>query len=206
MVRLGCVGSTNDVALALAARGAPAGTIVVAGSQRAGRGRRGRAWDSPGGGNLYCSVVLRPRRPQRDWPGLSPAVAAGVALAAAELGVRGLALKHPNDVIATGRKLAGVLLEARSGSGGACLVAGIGVNVARHPREVPGGLRTPATSLAAELGGAVDAAKVLGCVCAAVEESVALWEQGGGEAVLARLGARGIAATGAARRGRAEEG
>lgn len=196
MLHVARVGSTNDVALALEVRGAPEGTLVVADEQLSGRGRRGRSWHSPGGGNLYCSLVLRPGRPQREWPELSWVVAGAVALAVGRLGISKVTLKHPNDVLVGGRKVAGVLLEARSAPGRAGgLVAGIGVNVARRPTEPSGGLRRPATSLAEELGGDVDRGAFLAGVCEALERLYAAWGMDGAPAALADLAASGVGAS-----------
>jgi BirA family biotin operon repressor/biotin-[acetyl-CoA-carboxylase] ligase len=106
--------STSDRLKALARAGAPEWTAVLADRQTGGRGREGRTWASPIGG-LYLSVLLRPRFARA---GLLP-LAAGVAVAeaAGELGVRA-ELKWPNDVMASGRTLAGVLSEAASGPAG----------------------------------------------------------------------------------------
>lgn len=129
--------STNDEARLLALDGAPEGTVVRADRQFAGRGRGGRAWASPAGG-LWFSVVLRPAMPPERW-GLVP-LALGLGLADA-LRARGApaGVKWPNDVEVAGRKVAGVLAEARPGQGG-FLVAGIGLNanvrVANFPPEV----------------------------------------------------------------------
>ena len=136
------VGSTNDEALALGRAGAPHGAAVAARSQTAGRGRRGHAWASPPG-NLYLSVVLRPRLAPTRLAGLAGACGLGVLRIADEA-----LLKWPNDVYARGRKLAGVLVEAaRDDAGELFAVCGVGVNVARAPRGLD------AISLA-ELGGA----------------------------------------------------
>ena len=123
--RLGCfrlpptyfstVGSTNDAALALAERGDAEGAIVIASSQTAGRGRRGRAWHSPAGSGLYVSVVLAPAR-AREEPDRATALltlTAGVAIAEAIERVTGLApaIKWPNDLLVGRRKLAGILAE-----------------------------------------------------------------------------------------------
>lgn len=139
--------STSDRLKALARGGAPEWVVVAADEQKGGRGREGRTWVSPPGG-LYLSVLLRPRFPG---VGLLP-LAAGVAVAEAaeELGVR-TELKWPNDVLASGRKLAGILSEAASGGGGVeWVVLGIGVNVALDPAVLPPELRDAVTSLAAE--------------------------------------------------------
>ena len=118
--------STNDVARERARAGGPEWTVVLADRQTGGRGRQGRSWASPPGG-LYLSLVLRPRT---DAVALLP-LAAGVAVAevATEHGVRA-ELKWPNDVLVHGRKLAGILAEASSSTGGVeWVVLGIGMNV-----------------------------------------------------------------------------
>lgn len=122
-------GSTNDDVHALAAQGAPAGTAVAARRQTDGRGRRGHAWDSPEGG-LYLSVLVRPDVPMGCFTGL-PAVCSLAVLATLrrELGLERAMLKWPNDVTVDGGKLAGVLVEARSGEQGPYAVCGIGVNL-----------------------------------------------------------------------------
>ncbi|MCF7934860.1 MAG: biotin--[acetyl-CoA-carboxylase] ligase [Synergistales bacterium] len=113
----------------LADRGAPHGTIVVAGEQTEGRGRRGNRWCSPRRGGLYLTVVLR----QGDSGALMPLLnlAAGLAVRESlqeESGIS-LALKWPNDVLYNGRKLCGILSEARTaGSTVQYLLLGIGVN------------------------------------------------------------------------------
>ena len=150
----------------LGAAAAPAGTIVWAREQTAGRGRRGRPWASPPG-NLYCSVLLRPRPPRADWGQVSfvAAVALAEAVARAAPGVSPR-LKWPNDVLVAGRKLAGILLEAD----GDALVAGIGVNVASHPDG--------ATSLARE-GATADVAALLTEVATALLDWLERWEAAG---------------------------
>jgi BirA family biotin operon repressor/biotin-[acetyl-CoA-carboxylase] ligase len=152
------VASTNDLALALAGAGAPGGTSVLAGAQRAGRGRRGREWYSPPGAGLYLSVIVRP---QSGRPGLSlVTLAAGVALARAVRAATGLdcELKWPNDLV-TGRpwrKLAGVLCEASGVAGESvdAVVVGVGVNLL--PAAYPPEFAPRATSLELELSKPVD--------------------------------------------------
>jgi BirA family biotin operon repressor/biotin-[acetyl-CoA-carboxylase] ligase len=158
--------STSDRLKALARGGAPEWTTVLADEQTGGRGREGRTWVSPPGG-LYLSVLLRPRFAR---VGLLP-LAAGVAVAEAadEVGVR-TELKWPNDVLASGGKLAGILSEAASGPAGIeWVVLGIGVNVAVDAGGLPPGIREPVTSLAAEGAGEVTvpgvAASVLARLC-----------------------------------------
>lgn len=136
--------STQEVAHRLAGEGAPHGTAVAAREQTAGRGSRGRAWHSPIGG-LWMSVICRPSAPAPPTCfSLRAGLAAARAIEAAFPGVPPLQLKWPNDVMLAGRKLAGVLCEARwQGEALAWIVTGIGVNVAnRVPDEVAGAAAT----------------------------------------------------------------
>lgn len=139
--------STNDEAKALAAAGAAAGTLVWARTQTAGRGRRGRAWTSPPG-NLYISLILRPAAPIATAAQLGFIAALAVADACRDYAPEAaITFKWPNDVLLTGRKLAGILLESQGEAAGnlAWLVLGIGVNLAVYPVAV----EYPATALSA---------------------------------------------------------
>lgn len=121
--------STNDEAGRLARAGARHGTVVIADSQRAGRGRDGRAWQSPPGMGLYMSAVLRPPLPLPDVPPMTLAIGIGLCDAARATGAPAT-LKWPNDLLVDGRKLAGVLVEAQSqGPRLEAVVIGIGVNI-----------------------------------------------------------------------------
>jgi BirA family biotin operon repressor/biotin-[acetyl-CoA-carboxylase] ligase len=130
------IGSTNARARELAGAGAPHGTVVTADAQTAGRGRQGRTWTAAAGRALLCSVVVR------DPPPLLP-LAAGVAVA--EVVGPEAQIKWPNDVLVGGRKVAGILVEARPQEGWA--VAGIGLNVALRMEDFPAELRSTAGSL-----------------------------------------------------------
>lgn len=138
-------GSTNADALEAAANGEPEGLVIVADHQTAGRGRLGRTWVAPPGCSLLMSVVLRPP----NEAGHLPVCAVGCAAAAASARVAGAAvgLKWPNDLVAGGRKLGGILAEASASSGNVtALVVGLGLNV-RLPAELPSELRETATAL-----------------------------------------------------------
>lgn len=135
--------STNDRARGLAAAGAPHGTLVTAASQTAGRGRQGRTWSAPAGRALLMSLVLRD--PQRLLP-LAAAVAVAEAAGRTASDAAGqVTIKWPNDVLLDGRKLAGILAEARPQDGWAVL--GIGVNVAVSLADLPSELRETAATL-----------------------------------------------------------
>ena len=139
--------STSDVARGLAANGAADGAVVIARTQNRGRGRRGRTWLSTPGEGAYLSVALRPELPAGDVGWL--AILGGVAVVCAleKLGLKKLKLKWPNDVLAGGRKIAGVLVEPRlSAEAIEFAVLGIGVNVAQTAEAWPGDLKEKATS------------------------------------------------------------
>lgn len=149
LVALDAVGSTNEEAKHLARAGAEDGTLVWARSQAKGRGRGGRDWASPPG-NLYLSLVLRPDCPPARAPELSfvAALALGATIGSLLPPLVELRYKWPNDVLVSGRKIGGILLEAESTGGSRIewLVLGVGLNVATFPAEA----RLPATSLRAE--------------------------------------------------------
>ena len=130
----GTTGSTNDDAKVLARAGDPGGVAVLASRQTAGRGRFDREWESPRGG-VYVSMLLRPPLMPSALGGvpLVAGVATIEALRSLDTGLSGaLVLKWPNDVLADGRKLAGILVEsAVSGDRLDWLVIGVGVNVQR---------------------------------------------------------------------------
>ena len=127
-------GSTNDDAKRLARAGAVEGTLVMAGHQAGGRGRFGRAWESPEGG-VYASAVLRPVLAPTELGPISLVIAVGAARGLAALGCT-VGLKWPNDVLLDGRKLAGILVEtAAEADRVEWVVAGVGLNVAQAPNE-----------------------------------------------------------------------
>ena len=139
------IDSTNEEARRLAQAGERGPLWIVAGEQTAGRGRRGRSWVSPRG-NLSATLLIDPGRPAGECAQLSfvAALATSDAVSALAPG-SGIKVKWPNDVLAEGRKIAGILLESAS-SGGAApgwLVIGIGVNLSAHPPDT----EFPATSL-----------------------------------------------------------
>ena len=113
VVRLDTVDSTQSVAFALAERGAADRTVVVADQQLAGRGRRGRTWSAPTGTSLLASIIVRPRLPQALLSTLSLTAAVAAAEALRRVTHVDARLKWPNDVLVSGRKIAGILLESR---------------------------------------------------------------------------------------------
>lgn len=141
LLRLDDVDSTNMEARRRAEAGEVGPLWITATRQTAGYGRRGRSWDS-GDGNLAATLLLRPDAPPAAAAQLSFAAALAVADLAAHFAPQAaIRVKWPNDVLVSGRKLSGILLEAGQG----WLAIGIGINLAAHPTET----EFPATSLAA---------------------------------------------------------
>jgi BirA family transcriptional regulator, biotin operon repressor / biotin---[acetyl-CoA-carboxylase] ligase len=141
-----CLGSTMDEAHALAEQGAPHGTAVAAKEQTAGRGRRGSAWQSPPGG-LWLSVICRPVQ-SNGMEHLSLRIGLAVAESLERLfpQLPRLTVKWPNDLLLDGRKVAGILCEARwEGERPIWVVAALGMNVIN---PIPEFLAGQATSLA----------------------------------------------------------
>lgn len=168
--------STQDAASGLAAEGAPEGTVVVARTQTAGRGRSGRPWASPPGG-LYMSVVLRPGQVPR--PQL-------ISLVGALAVVRGIkassgidsVMRWPNDVLVRGRKVAGVVVEASySAQVLSSAILGVGLNC-NAPLPTPDVQSGKATSLMSELHRPVDEAMVRQSVLEALATTYTAWLEG----------------------------
>ena len=161
-------GSTNDEVRALARAGAGEGLWVRADRQTGGRGRHGRSWDSPSA-NLYASTLVRLRPDDPAAPSL--ALVAGVALhETLSAFAPGLILKWPNDVMASGAKLAGILLERE----GDAVVIGLGANLAHAPQGLP----RPTASIADLTGSAPDPATVVEMLAEAFARRLALWRAG----------------------------
>jgi BirA family transcriptional regulator, biotin operon repressor / biotin---[acetyl-CoA-carboxylase] ligase len=166
--------STNDDARAALSAGAKPGHVVVADSQTAGRGSRGRSWVSPAGTDLYLSIIDSVQVAPAELPPLTLAVGLGVADAVDEL-LAGAApaaqVKWPNDVLIAGKKCAGILIEASTGlPGGDALVIGIGLNVNRA--AFPSELADSATSLALSAGRELDRSRALHVLLTHVEQRV----------------------------------
>lgn len=186
------IGSTNSEALAAAAAGDPGGIWFAALHQTAGRGRRGRAWESTPG-NLAASLLIIPDAEPNALATLG--FVAGVAMqnafarilpqGAVRIGIDGadamngpgrVALKWPNDVLADGAKVSGILLEmGKSPDGRHAIVIGIGVNVIAAPKGLP----YPATSLR-ELGYERSAENVFEALSDAWVDAFSLWNEGNG--------------------------
>ena len=153
--RFADVTSTNDRALEMARAGAPSATVVIADRQTTGRGRQGRGWYSPSGCNLYASIIHRSRLRPSELGGLTLDVATAMATALEDhCGLRPQ-LKWPNDLLVSGRKIAGILTELHpdlEGAAGPVVVVGLGLNVNLQEEDLPSELQGIATSVVMESG------------------------------------------------------
>ena len=188
------VGSTNVLALDHARAGDPGKLWIVSKKQESGRGRRGRAWATPEG-NLAATLLLVAGRDLKQAAtlgfvaglSLADALDAAVPSARVAIGIDGaqrgrdrFELKWPNDILASGAKLAGILLESTQLASGLFAVAvGIGVNVVAYPDDLP----YPATSLKA-LGAACDAETLFLALSDAWGANARLWNEGRGLAAI----------------------
>jgi len=163
--------STNKWAKELAELGAPEGTVAVAETQTAGRGRFGREWFSPKGG-LWFSVVLRPRLKASEAVGLVSVVCEAVVEVLQELYGLKAEIKHPNDVLVNGRKICGILSKMRTtGESIEFVVVGVGVNANFKVKKVlPEELRKTATSIEDELDRKVRVAELFRALLEKIEK------------------------------------
>jgi BirA family biotin operon repressor/biotin-[acetyl-CoA-carboxylase] ligase len=166
------VGSTNDVVLERAVAGAPPGLCVAAELQTEGRGRRGRRFDSRPGLGVWSTTGLDVPVDPAAAPRLSLVVAVAVAAAVEELGGTRPALKWPNDVLLAGKKICGVLVEARSVGGRVHPVAGIGLNVHHRAEDFPPEIRELAGGLEALSGRRQERSRVLAAVLGRLEAAL----------------------------------
>ena len=158
--------STNREAVQLAQADVEHGTVVIAESQTAGRGRLSRTWFSPPGANLYCSIILRTARPPErltEWLSWLPLVSALAAAEAIEQvsSIR-VSVKWPNDLLISERKVGGILCESGTGTrSDPFQIIGIGINVNGDEDDWPIDLRSSATSIWQERKMVVDRNRLL---------------------------------------------
>ncbi|MBI2498276.1 MAG: biotin--[acetyl-CoA-carboxylase] ligase [Opitutae bacterium] len=157
LVCLDSVDSTNSEAERQLAAGTPVPLVILARAQTAGRGRRGRTWHSPAGGNLYCTFVFRPKLE----PALLQDFTLWMGLNVCELITNFCkidpGLKWPNDLLLAGRKAGGMLTEARVDADEIHdLVFGLGLNLNGRAADLPRELQHTATTLAEATGAPVD--------------------------------------------------
>lgn len=181
---LASTGSTNAVVARRAEDGEPAGLVVVAEQQTAGRGRLDRGWSSPPRAGLTLSVLLRPDLPAHRWPWLPLWGGLAVARALREQTGVDAVLKWPNDVLVGGRKLCGLLAEVPVPG---ALVLGIGLNVTTRADELP---HDGATSLALVGATTTDRDTLLRALLRGLAQVLAERSPDGYRALCATLGSR----------------
>jgi BirA family biotin operon repressor/biotin-[acetyl-CoA-carboxylase] ligase len=158
----------------LLADDAPEGAVAAADEQTAGRGRLGRDWVAPPRSSVLASVALRPDVPTPVLPELSLVAGRACARALAEVAAVVPEVKWPNDVLVGGRKVAGILAEAREGR----VVLGIGINVLQTADDLPQRVQHPATSLLVETGRRVARAELLASLLDHLEREYDAWVSG----------------------------
>lgn len=178
IIRLGTVDSTMQEAATLASAGCLHGTAIVAEAQTAGIGRHGHIWHSEPGTGLYVSIVLRLPLSPREMPILT--LALGLAVSEAIGLSTGLAcdLRWPNDILAGGKKLAGILVQIVDGAA----IAGIGINV--NHETFPDWIAAEATSIRIAAGHSADRESVLIQLLRSVEGLCGVLTESGSEAIL----------------------
>ena len=162
--------STNTAAKRLAAEGAHEGTIVISETQLGGRGRMDRSFFSPKGKGIWCSLILRPPFLPQDAPKCTLLAATALVLAMADFHLTA-GIKWPNDIMAGGKKLVGILTEMSAEMDKInYLVVGMGINVNILPEDFPAELQDKATSLAILQGECLSRVKFLQAVLERLEQ------------------------------------
>ena len=138
--------SSNDEVLLMGERGHPTGTLLFAERQTAGRGQFHRPWSSAPGLGLWFSLLLRLPINDSTIPSLSAFAAVALIETLHGLNIHDCGIKVPNDILISGKKAAGILVETRTGKNPFAVV-GIGLNVNQHREDFPDDLRDRATSL-----------------------------------------------------------
>lgn len=154
------IDSTNTELSRMALRGASHGTVVLADAQTAGKGRRGRRWESPVGENIYMSLLLRPEMQPEKAPMLTLVMAYCVAKVLKKQGFEKVQIKWPNDLVLSGKKVCGILTEmSLDGNQIQHVIVGVGINVNNQafPEEIKG----MATSLRMERGRFIDRKEIV---------------------------------------------
>lgn len=179
IVHLSCVDSTNRYARMLAAQGAAHGTLVVAEEQTEGRGRRGRGWISPAGEGIFMSLIIRPTCLPERVAMLSLQTALAVALAIRRVTGLEAKIKWPNDIVVSGRKVCGMLLEMDADAQQVrSVVAGVGINV--HQRSFPEEIAGTASSLDLLCGRRIPRMEIVEAFLAAFDEVDAMVKENAG--------------------------
>lgn len=174
-------GSTNALAGTLGRGLCEAWTVVVADEQTGGRGRQGRAWHSPPRLNIYTSCIVKPDIPNEHFPAVSLLTGMVVAMTVEHFTRAPVTLKWPNDVMAGGRKISGVLLELGGDPGGRpYIVVGMGINVNADEKDFPAPLAGQPCSMKMLAGHGFDRAVVLNHLYTVLHEWYSVYCAGNG--------------------------
>ncbi|MFE1244143.1 biotin--[acetyl-CoA-carboxylase] ligase [Fictibacillus sp. NPDC058756] len=164
------VKSTQEIAHSLAREGAVEGSIVIADEQTGGRGRLGRAWQSPSGTGIWMSLILRPEIPLQKAPQLTLLIAVAASRAIEKVTGLEAAIKWPNDLLIKGKKVAGILTELQAEADSIhSVIVGIGMNVNQEKKHFSEEISEIATSLAIESGKTYKRAELAGAVLQEIE-------------------------------------
>ncbi|WNB93751.1 biotin--[acetyl-CoA-carboxylase] ligase [Bacillus sp. NEB1478] len=165
------VRSTQEIAHQLAREGAEEGTIVLADEQTGGRGRLGRAWQSPSGTGIWMSLIMRPKIPLQKAPQLTLLIAVAVSKAIEKVTGIEAAIKWPNDLLINGKKISGILTELQAEADSIhSVIVGIGMNVNQEKKHFSEEIIDIATSLAIEGNQSFKRAELIGAVLNEIEK------------------------------------
>lgn len=172
------IDSTNDEAKRLGKNGEKHGTLVIAEEQRLGKGRLGRSWDSPKGKAIYMTLLLRPQIEPEKASFLTLLAALAVTDAIMQVTGVSVQIKWPNDIVANGRKLCGILTEMSTDANGIrYVVVGIGINC--NMDSFPQQLESTATSLFLETGKKQSRVQLIASVMQSMEQYYEIFMQTG---------------------------
>lgn len=169
--------STNLEATTLGESGVEHGSAVIADRQTAGRGRLARTWFSPGGANIYCSLIVRVNLPAdrlSEWLSWLPLITALAAAEAIESVTSApVSLKWPNDLLLSDRKVGGILCDnVQTSPSGPFQVLGIGINANMKAEDFPAELRATATSLWSQTHTVVDRNRLIAQLFLELEQCI----------------------------------
>ena len=170
------IDSTNAEALRQLQAGKTGSFLLLAHTQTAGRGRRGRPWHSPPGAGIYLTLVRPFARSGGELQALSLVTALSVQEALQHCGVANIRLKWPNDLLVDKKKLGGILLELKSAATARYVVFGVGINL-KLPAEIRSAINQPATDLHSLSHQGVDKSTVLAAVLQALLGNLQVFEQ-----------------------------
>ena len=170
------IDSTNAQAARLVEDGMGHGALIIADSQQAGRGRRGRSWDSPAGASIYMSILLKPEINPNNASMITLVAALAVSRAITQMIGNPVGIKWPNDIVMNGKKICGILTEMSVQFNYVnYIVVGIGINV--NVESFPEEIAHMATSLQIETGMRINRAELIAAVCKQFEEVYEIYLQ-----------------------------